>query len=419
MGAEASALRTVLAALLALGVLALWSPAARWADADRAVARSPDRALSKVPQHPKALELAAVRALEAGDDARAESLAKQAIAKRPLEGRPYRILAALYERSGRLAEARAAHLAAIAVSPSDAVSRLWIASRLLSESQFPDALAHIDRALRARPDFRAAVFPVLVEGLANPSFVDALVDSLNSDPPWRLDFLGHIVQTPQVLDLALPVFAALSEREPMPAGEQRLLIGAYERAARWDDLSAAWQRLIEQPSDTPRFLVDGGFEHDPQGFGLGWRIDRVPGALVGFAPAGGSANGGRALTIRFLDQRVPFAHVRQRLLLPEGDYRLSGESRADGLRTRRGVRWELACDGRSELLAAGPLTVGTQHWQRWAVDFSIPSGCPSQWLVLRLAAVGPSEQMVGGAVAFDGLQIAPIEAHTGPDVPGR
>ena len=412
MWAEASPVRTVVAAVLALGVLALWSPAARWAGADRSVARSPDRALSKVPQHPGALELAAVRALEAGDDARAESLAKQAIAQRPLEGRPYRILAALYERSERPAEARAAHLAAIAVSPSDAVSRLWIASHLLGESQFPEALAHIDRALRARPDFRAAVFPVLAGGLSNPSFVEALVNSLDSDPPWRLDFLGHIVRTPQVLDLALPVFAALSEREPMPVGEQQLLIGAYERAARWDDLGAAWQRLFERPSGPARIPVDGGFERDPHGFGLGWRIGRVPGALVGFAPARGSADGGRALTIRFLDQRVPFAHVRQRLLLPEGTYRLSGESRADGLRTRRGMRWELACDGRSEVLAAGPLTVGTQRWQGWAVDFSIPSGCPSQWLVLRLEAVGPSEQLIGGTVAFDGLRIATIAAGT-------
>lgn len=412
MWAEASSVRIVVAAVLAIGVFYLWVPAGRWAAADRSVVTAPDRALSRVAHHPRALEVAAARALESGADAQAEALAKKAIAQRPLEGRPYRILAALYERSDRMAEARAAHVAAIAVSPSDAVSRLWIASRLLGEAQFPEALGHIDRALRARPDFRPTVFPVLEGGLANPSFVEALVDALDSDPPWRRDFLGHIVRTPQVLDLALPVFDALSEREPMRLEEQQLLIGAYERATRWDDLNAAWQRLFDLPLDPARLPVDGGFERDPHGFGLGWRIGRVPGALVGFAPARGSADGGRALTIRFLDQRVPFAHVRQRLLLPEGAYRLSGESRADGLRTRRGVRWELSCDGRSESLATGPLTVGTQPWKGWTMDFAVPSGCPSQWLVLRLVAVGPSEELVGGAVAFDGLRVETLTPVT-------
>lgn len=415
MWGDASTGRIVAAATVALGVLLLWFPAARWVAADAALPDAPDRALARVPLHPRALEIAAARALEAGDDSRAEMLARKAIAQRPLEGRPYRILAAIYERSGRMAEARAAHLAAVSVSPSDAVSRLWIASRLLAESRFPEALSHVDRALRARPDFRQSVFPVLASGLGNPSFVEALVEALAPRPPWRRELLAHLVRAPGDLDVVVPVFEALSTQTSLTTEEQQLLVGAFEGAARWDELQDTWQRLFVSPQEGRGAPFDGGFERDPHGFGLGWRVGRIPGAIVGYAAARGSVDGGRALTVRFMDQRVPFAHVQQRLLLSEGTYRLSGEARADGLRTRRGLRWEVTCDGRSEPLGTSPLIVGSHGWQGWTAGFSVPPGCPSQWLVLRLAAVGPSEQMAGGAVAFDGLRVEPVVTEVRPD----
>jgi tetratricopeptide (TPR) repeat protein len=408
MSAEGSLMRHVVAGALALCVLALGIPATRWVMADRLATSAPDKALRWVPEHPVALESAAASALDAGDDAASESLAKRAMARRPVEARPYRILAAIYERSERLADARAAHLAAIAVSPSDAVARLWIASRLLVEMRYADALRHIDRALRARPDLHAVVFPVLAGGLQNPGFLDALVGSLLQSPPWRKELLSYLTRHSASIDPVLPLFEALAESNQFADGELRLLTGGLERERRWDDLVAVWRRFEPASYADGSFIVDGAFERDPHGFGLGWRIGRIAGAIIGFAPARGSANGGRAMVIRFLDQRVPFAHVEQRLLLPAGRFRFSGESRADGLRTRRGLRWELACDGRNELLASSPLVVGAQDWRAWTVDLDIPRDCGSQWLRLRLAAVGPSEQLVGGQAAFDGLRIEPL-----------
>lgn len=405
MWAEASKARTAFAATLALGALLLAIPAARWLLADSALPESPDRALRWVPLHPRALELAATGAFEAGDDSRALDLARQAIALRPLEGRPYRILAAIHERAGRMADARAAHLAAIAVSPSDAMARLWIGSQWLAESRFPDALAHIDRALRARPDLSSTVFPVLAAGLETPPFVEALVAVLVDRPPWRRDFLTHLSGNPADLDDVVALFEALAGPSPLAMDEQRLLVDALERGARWNELEEIWRRLVDPGANGRSTPVDGGFERDPHGFGLGWRMAKVPGALIGFAPARGSIDGGRAMAIRFLDQRVPFEHVRQRLLLPEGGHRLSGEARVDGLRARRGLRWEVTCEGRTDPLAVSPLFVGSHGWQPWSIDFSVPSGCPTQWLVLRIAAIGPSEQLIGGAVAFDGLRI--------------
>jgi tetratricopeptide (TPR) repeat protein len=162
--ADMAMVRRVLALILAGSVLLLLEPAWRWTSADRLVGVSPDLALARNPGHPRALENAAARAFESGNDEQAVELGKAAIARRPLEARSYRVLAAAYERKGRLPEARAAHMAAIAVAPSDSVSQLWLASRYLGESRFTDALDHIDRALRARPDLAELVFPVVAGG---------------------------------------------------------------------------------------------------------------------------------------------------------------------------------------------------------------------------------------------------------------
>ncbi len=405
MWAEASLPRRVAASVCALAVLSLLLPAWRWLTADALVADAPEKALARVPHHPRALESAAARAFTRQDTEAAESLARAAIAGRPLEARPYRILAAIYEERGRLAEARAAHAAAIAVAPSDAVARLWLASRLLAEGRFDEALGHVDRGLRARPDLASKVFPVLAGGLGNPDFVGALVAKLEAAPPWRLAFLEAAVRETGTIQTVLPLVEGIASSAGLTDREVRLVVSHLEREGRWEDLAAAWHRFVDDSAPGDGFLVDGGFEREPHGFGLGWRVSRIPGAVVGFSPARGSRGGGRALTVRFLDQRVAFQHVQQRLMMPEGRFRLSGEARADGLRARRGLRWDVRCEGRTEVLGGGPLLTGTVPWQPWQFEFEVPHGCPTQWLTLRLEAVGPSEQLVGGSAAFDGLLI--------------
>lgn len=405
--------RRVLALILAGSVLLLLEPAWRWTSADRLVDVSPDLALARNPGHPRALEIAAARAFESGNDDRAVDLSKAAIARRPLEARSYRVLAAAYEREGRLPEARAAHLAAISVAPSDSVSQLWLASRYLSESRFADALDHIDRALRARPDLSELVFPVVAGGLQNMDFATELVNTLALQPPWRRVFLAYVASLPGHIAGAGQLFAGLAEISPLAEDEARLLIGRFERDQQWNDMRAAWDSIAIEHKPRTGMVVDGGFESNPHGFGLGWRISRVPGAISGFAPAGGSRDGGRALNLRFLDQRVAFAHVQQLMLLPKGRYILSGEAKPAGLRARRGLRWDVSCQGRSDFIAQSPVFAGTSPWKSWTLEFEVPDDCPVQWLVLRLEAIGLSEQMIGGSIALDGLRIDPAAGLMG------
>jgi hypothetical protein len=396
-----------LAAIVAAAVaLALLLPALRWGYADRVHSRDPDSALAVVRYHPDALEAVAARHLEAERLAEARAVAREAIRLRPLESRGYRILAAAYEQEGRLADAAAAHLAAVAVSPSNVPSRLWLASRDLQRGEFGSALDHLDRALRAEPARQREVFPALLGGLGNPGFDGALIDRLGQRPPWRAAWLGMVAgQAP--LPIALEFFEAVAPGAGLSDPEARAWLERLERERRWDLYARFWEMGSEShPNRSSPWLVDGEFEAASAGYGRDWRIGRVAGATITLSGGSGRRNGGRALTIRFGNQRVPFRHVGQLLILPPGRYELVGDVRLDDLRAARGLRWQVVCvDGSNDLLGRTPAFKGRQDWTAWRAPFDVPEGCRAQRLELVLEAVGPSEELIGGTARFDGVRI--------------
>jgi hypothetical protein len=390
--------------------LALLVPALRWAFADRFQATNPEAALALVGTHPGAIESLAVRHLEAGDLAEAKRLARKAIRLRPLESRAYRILAAAYEREGRIADATAAHRAAVAVSPSNVPSRLWLASCDLQRGDFDSALGHLDHALRAEPARQSDVFPPLLSGLGNPAFDGALIDRLGARPPWRSAWLAAVAESAP-LPLALEYFDALAPGAGLTDAEARAWLERLARERRWDLYARFWQMGSKaHPMRSNPWLVDGEFEEASSGYGRDWQIGRAPGATITLSTGSGRRNGGRALTIRFANQRVPFRHVGQLLLLPPGRYELVGEVRLDDLRAARGLRWQVVCiDGPAGILGRTPALKGRQDWTTWRVPIDVPEDCPAQRIELALEAIGPSEELVGGTVRFDGLR---IEART-------
>lgn len=400
--------RHALSAIAALAVLALSVPALRWAVADWYASSDPDYALAWIPDHPRALEFKAAAALSAGNLNVAEAAARAAIAQRPLEDRPWRILAAVYEASTRLPDARAAHRAAVAVAPATSYSHLWLASQAMSEGNFDEGLMHLDRALRVSPSLSQSVFPALAADFARPGVTDALLRYLESRPPWRLGFLDEMARR-QDLTGVPAFFAALAARSPLMGSEARAWTNRLEQEQRWSELSILWQAgTFERGARPAQLLNDGGFNGPLEDYGLGWRIQRRPGVVTVIGMGGGSPSGGAALTLQFLNQRVPYRDVGQLLLLPPGRYQLRGEVKTESLRTSRGLRWSLSCVATpGTVIARTDSYKGTRPWTRFAVLFNVPEGCMAQYLVLEVDANGPSEEWVGGVIRFDGLSIDP------------
>lgn len=398
--------RRLFAGLLAGGVLLLTVPVWNQMRADHLAGRQPELALVVNPQHVGALTQVALEALERGDHPAAEAAALPLLGLRPLENQPYRILAAVYEATGRSAMAVAAHQAAIRMSPRAAPSRLWLATRDLQQGRYDAAVTHLDWSLRVQPTTHQVVFPVLIAGLSRDGFREPLLETLKRRPAWRNDFLGRLAQQQEDLEIALGVVLQLAAAGPLDAPEKQAWLQRLEREQHWD----AYQQLdpgrLQRAESAPdALLTDGQFEREAAGMGSGWRVGRIPGATITLSGNSGRPGGGRALTIEFSRQRVPFDHVRQLLKLSPGEYRLAGEARLDDLRTARGLRWVVRCEQGGQQLGSSPLFVGQTDWAAWSFDFSVPEGCETQWLTLRLDARGPSESLISGLARFDALSI--------------
>jgi hypothetical protein len=155
-------------------------------------------------------------------------------------------------------------------------------------------------------------------------------------------------------------------------------------------------------------VFDGGFEWEPSNVGFDWRISRVAGAIVSLAPVTG-AGGNQALQIEFEGMRVPFQNVRQLLALPPGRYRLQGRVRLDDLRSDRGLVWTVACADSNRAIAETEPMSGQRGWTSFGMDLVVPGeSCGGQWLVLRIPARIPAEQLIAGTAWFDDLQIEAV-----------
>jgi hypothetical protein len=60
-------------------------------------------------------------------------------------------------------------------------------------------------------------------------------------------------------------------------------------------------------------------------------------------------------------------------------------------------------------LLDGELLRGSSPWQRHEQSFSVPAGCPAQWLQLELDARIPAEYYARGGAWFDDVDILPMD----------
>lgn len=345
----------------------------------------------------------AEQALADGRVEEAEAHARAALSAAPLDGRPYRVLAQLAGSAGDTAAARRLVQSAVRHAPRDVAARAMAAQHAIARNDWPAALAHYDRLLRVRPQLQPQVFPLLGAMAGPPEVRAAVLEILAAGPPWRVAFLQHFARSapdPQ------PLFRELRAVAGITPEESDAYVGRYVADRRWTDAFVAWAEPLSSEEITRLGTpVDGGFEQSalvrPP---FSWAIGRVVGVEAGVRrlPDGE----GHALRIEFLGRRSAFQHVRQLLLLPEGDYTLRWRQRLQGLETARGLRWTMTCadEPQSRILATTAVT-GSSPWVSLATPFSVPARCPAQWLVLELEARIAAETLAVGAAWFDDVRV--------------
>lgn len=375
---------------------------------DAAIARGDVAAVLRLdPDHADALLADAARRLQANDLAGAERQARHVLARTPIEGRAYRVLAQVAERRKQPEQALALYRIAVARGPRDVQARAWLAQHALDQGDYPGLLHHVDRVLSLSPGAGERLYPVLASLAADPAFAEALAQALRARPIWRNGMLGTLQadRDPAVADRVL---SALQRNGGLSTSEFDGWIEALIRQGRWGEAQARWAGPLIAAGRPLPLLFNGDFASPPTGVGFDWRLPRTVGVLVEFESTG---SGGNALRARFLGRRIAGDIASHAMLLPPGNYRLHWRQRAEGITADPGLEWRIACAPSASILARSLPMRGDVPWQSRQLAFQVPTAdCGGQWLQLGNAGAIGAGQVIDGALRVADLRLERVPA---------
>lgn len=399
----------VLALLVVLACAALAWPVlhiglAAWQGRQGDVAQ----ALAHWPGDARAAGAIAAQRLQAGDVDAARAAALQALAGAPMDGRAWSVL-------GLVAAARADEATAVAVmarasevAPRETLTQAWLLDRAWRAGDAPAFRRHLDDLLRLDPDLIPAISGPL-SGLIGTELGLGLRELLAEAPPWRAALWSAWWHQPGRSHVFHAFLASLAVEGRLPRNEALIWSHALERDGHHAEMAWLWAQGTREDGMPPdELLTDGGFRKPPAGYGLGWRLQPVPGVRAVFSPGSGPSPEQSALVLQFAGQRAPFENLQQLMRLTPGDYVLGFDVRADGLRTAHGLQWVVHClPGWRELAASTPVK-GRHGWREGSLAFTVPAeACATQALRLRLRASGPSDQWASGGLRYANLHLRP------------
>lgn len=280
----------------------------------------------------------------------------------------------------------------------------------LAAGDFAGAVDRIDRLFRGQGAGRwGAVSQALLAVLLAPEAVEPLAARLDERPPWREALLAVAAARLQDLDGMKAFFLAVDRRpNRLTDDEARPLLERLLTAGRYGDAYAIFlARLPAARIESMGYLYNGDFRHPVTNLPFDWVFTRTRDALIDVRRTWG-AQLPPVLRVDFFGSRIPFRHVSHLLALPPGAWRFRGLEHAVALNNPRGLRWRVACVGRTEPLGETQLLSGDVEWRPFAMDFEVGPDCPFQWLELELPARVALEMDVSGGVAYMDLAIDPL-----------
>jgi len=341
---------------------------------------------------------------------RIEQAAKARLAAQPLDHRAIRLVALVAASRGEMARAEGLMELAIERAPGDVDAHAWLFDQKFALGDIVSALPHLNAILRVQPQAVAQALPAIYAIAAADGGVAAIVSLLSADPPWRRALLAQLIRNaPDAGRTTLEIFQAMITAGLQPPNEEITpFLDRLVRDERYEEAFALWRRWRgrHETRRSRQYIFDGAFAVDPTGAPFEWQLARGAGFRTGFEAASGESD--RALKLEFTGARVRFQHVNQLLMLPAGQYRLTGRFKTDDFATPRGLRWSVACAGQDgRTLAASDLLREADDWRSFNFSFERPpENCAAQWLTLAIAARIPSEFEISGRIWFDDLEIA-------------
>jgi hypothetical protein len=370
----------------------------------------PDGGLRLAPWEPVALDELAERQLTSSSEelSSVEDLARRALLSDPLDSRALSLLGLVAERKGDLARAEVLMSVVAARSWRNPAPHVWLFAQAIRRGKFEEALVQADGLLRVYPRDSTTIFPILTLFGTDPVGLAALEGALAANPPWRGSFLSGAVVNGANDRLMTQLYQSLiRSSQPPTADEMKHYLNRLTQIGRFEEAYQDW-RATSSPAETPvRYPYNGNFEAPLDGLPFNWVFDAISGAEIQITQEPDRGNR-RAMHVQFSGARAKLGRVGQLLMLTPGSYDLEFAVKASGLRSERGLVWQISCAESGLMLAGTNPVMGTAPWTDLRVKFSVPSSdCHAQWLKLTIPARTASEAEIEGEVWFRNFRITP------------
>jgi len=350
----------------------------------------PEIAVRAAPGSPLVLRRAAEAEFAAGhenDNARrfdnAAVLARESLARAPFNVRALRVVGLTEARAGR--EVAADEILTLAGNWSlrDDPAHAWLVEYRLRRGDYASSFAHADTLVRRREDIRPQVFRLFTTAAAQDTaralpHVARLVDAR---PPWRQSYLDSLYATVEGLQVAANLAVVLQQRGKAPLTNQELsqLYMHLLDKGQIEAVRTVRARLNRPPASA---VSNGGFGQADAPQPFQWRLGQEAGAVVEIVPDE-VRPADPALRIDY-DGYSIVLFAEQLLFLSPGRYRLTAEARAEAGEPGERMIWSVTCAPNDLRILAAP-AVGSPAtvWSPISADFTVPAGCPGQWLRLQ------------------------------------
>ena len=319
---------------------------------------------------------------------------------------PYRWadLAEAFAHAGQMDKARYAFQRALALSRDIPPILLRDANFHFQLDESDQALSSAARVLSIVPDYDSVLFNYFDRFVAGPKPVLAAIgDSARATTAYTL----HLIGTGDLAGARL-AWLKLCSRGVKDNSLTATYIDALLKAGHGDAAKQDWvQFLGPSAADYPasNLLYNGGFEAEPTGVALDWRIQ--PSTQYDVERDSAMPHRGKySLRVTFHgDDNIALTNVLQTVLLKPGTYRLGFWIKTDGLTTNEGPRVEVvAARLQDRLLRTDPF-LGTIGWSEVSQRFTVDR--QTQSVIVRLVR-NPSakfDNKIAGTLWIDDLHL--------------
>ena len=286
------------------------------------------------------------------------ALLDRAARRAPLDPQPFIVAGIRAQLAGDAARADQAFEAARARNPRSLPARYFLAASRLQQGNI-DGLRDVAAITRLEPYGGQSLVPYLADLARRPQTRAAMLEMFSKNPAIRSAVLGAMAGDPANARLVVALGQTL---DPKEAPWLQTMLATLVAKRQYGEARSLWERISGTRLSG---LFDGDFRNASALPPFNWELTS---SSLGLA----ERRSGR-LQVMFYGQDSGTL-ARQLLLLPPGRYRLDAPSSAsDG---SGALFWLLRCDGGAGEITRAP--VGQS-----GLAFTIPAGCPAQWLELN------------------------------------